>query len=298
MARSRGLALKYHLHLALGVILTFGGVGLPCAPALGFDDRAGDHVIGSFRVGGEASSAANDAGVLFDQAMLDLGAGRVSIAQKGFERLIAADPDGALAARAREQLAGIYGAEFGRAQEAAPGPRKIERAQVTGEAPRSSEPHGARQPWVSPDLEMDFIEDAGDRVFFGAANAELGARARSVIAAQARWLRAKPSIRPVIEGYADDAPLNDDQNYALAEARAEAVKQRLIEEGVEGTRLSIAVYGRATRIAPCDGAACAAQNRRAVTALIPYSMRQSAARHVGTGPTQPMTWKSQRALAR
>lgn len=295
MARSRGLAPFFHLRIFLYVILAGCGAGLTNPPALAFDERDGGTVIGSFRVGGGSDdpAAASDESLLFDRAMQDLEAGRVANAQKGFERLIAADPDGEFASRAREQLAAIYGAEFGRGKEDSLRKRKAERVPIGMERLPSSDSQ-----WVSPDIEMNFIEEAGDRVFFSLASAELGTRARAVIAAQARWLRSNPSIRPVIEGYADDVPHNEEQNYALAEARAQAVRQGLIEEGVESSRLSIAVYGAKNRISVCDGANCAAQNRRVVTALIPFFGKSTAAHDARVPSAQPVTSKAPRALAR
>src|SRR6185295_13919053 len=72
----------------------------------------------------------------------------------------------------------------------------------------------------------DFQALVGDRVFFSEGSAELGARARKALAAQAAWLTRHPGVRVTVEGHADD-PGGDD--VTLSEHRAEAVRQRLIE---------------------------------------------------------------------
>lgn len=115
-------------------------------------------------------------------------------------------------------------------------------------------------------LDRRFILEAGDRVFFGEASADLGARARSVLTAQAHWLGDRPSVFAVIEGHADE-PGSDADNVAISQQRAEAVRDRLIEEGVGADRLRVIGYGRSQRLALCDEPECAAQNRRVVTSI-------------------------------
>jgi peptidoglycan-associated lipoprotein len=110
----------------------------------------------------------------------------------------------------------------------------------------------------------DFQALVGDRVFFGAGSAELGARARKALAAQAAWLARHPGTRVTIEGHADD-PGGDD--HALSEHRAEAVRQRLIATGLAPERIRTVAYGRRNLIAACSDPQCAPQNRRAVTVI-------------------------------
>lgn len=113
-------------------------------------------------------------------------------------------------------------------------------------------------------LNNEFRMAAGDRIFFGSGGAELGARARQVLAAQASWLKRHPDLNVMIEAHADD-PGSSGVNDELALQRAEAVRQRLVEEGVESARIRVAGFGRDRRIAICPDAMCATQNRRAVT---------------------------------
>src|SRR6185295_4294412 len=85
--------------------------------------------------------------------------------------------------------------------------------------------------------------EAGDRVFFGPGSAELGSRARTALAAQAQWLMRWHEFEAAIEGHADE-PGTEQENVVLSEQRAEAVRQRLIDEGVEPNRLAVVPLGR------------------------------------------------------
>lgn len=143
---------------------------------------------------------------------------------------------------------------------------------------------GRRQPVQAPgtapatspsELELvqsDLREAAGDRVFFAAGSAQIGTRSRAALARQASFLKQHPGIVVVIDGHADEAgPAKS--VLALSEARAEAVARLLIEEGVAGDRISTRGHGTSERVADCAAAACAAQNRRAVTRVVAAPVR-------------------------
>jgi peptidoglycan-associated lipoprotein len=223
---------------------------------------------------------------LYDDAVAALGARRDAEAQRLFERLIAEAPDSALAKEARRHLAKLYrtmpkddvtergeGRDSARSQVEAPAPSG-EESQRSG---LGGPPDGARQrgAHVADAIEEQFIAEAGDRVFFSAGSAELGSRARGVLQAQARFIKLRPQLEATIEGHADDAPLSVGEHAKLSEARAEAVRQRLIAEGVESHRLASVYWGRERRVSECPEPECAAQNRRAVTVLFNAPARRS-----------------------
>lgn len=112
----------------------------------------------------------------------------------------------------------------------------------------------------------EFRLRAGDRVFFSERSAELGGRARAVLATQAAWLKANPTAPVVIEAHADDAG-SAIENLELAQRRGEAVQARLVEEGVTAARIRVAAIGRRAPAASCAEPICAAQNRRVVTLI-------------------------------
>ena len=113
-----------------------------------------------------------------------------------------------------------------------------------------------------------FQSEAGDRVFFADGSAELGARARVALDAQAAWLRAHPSIAVTVEGHADDWGSAGD-NLLISQKRAAAVRDRLIARGVAAERIATMAYGRTRRAAECTASMCNVQNRRSIT--VPYA---------------------------
>jgi peptidoglycan-associated lipoprotein len=112
----------------------------------------------------------------------------------------------------------------------------------------------------------EFQAQVGDRVFFSEGSAELGARARSALEAQAAWLKRHAALPVIIEGHADDAGAVS-HNVEMSWRRAEAVRRRLIEMGLAPERVRVVAYGRERLIAECAAPGCAAQNRRAVTVV-------------------------------
>jgi peptidoglycan-associated lipoprotein len=112
----------------------------------------------------------------------------------------------------------------------------------------------------------EFQTQVGDRVFFSEGSAELGARARTALEAQAAWLKRNKALAVTIEGHAHDAGATD-HNLEVSWRRADAVRRRLIESGVAPERIRTAAFGRERPIAECGEAWCAAQNRRAVTVV-------------------------------
>jgi peptidoglycan-associated lipoprotein len=114
--------------------------------------------------------------------------------------------------------------------------------------------------------EWDFRTTAGDRVFFGDGSVDLGSSARSVLGAQARWLKQNPEVLVILEGHAHE-PGTDGSNADIALRRAQAVRTRLVELGVDGARIVVETRGRLHPVALCNGVDCAAQNRRVVTRL-------------------------------
>jgi outer membrane protein OmpA-like peptidoglycan-associated protein len=220
-------------------------------------------LIGVSRPGAPAVDPAQ----LYDSASALLRGGNVASAQRQFEQLVARYPDSEAAARARQDLAAIYA------------PLKLASTPlVTNEMSRLGAPESVLQPapaggWrtsVRPAVgfkrtAQEILRDAaGDLVFFSESSVELGARARKALAAQAEWLKQNPALPVVIEGHADDAGTPAELKV-LSAARAAAVRDRLIEEGVAPERIRTQPFGADRRVALCADLSCASQNRRALT---------------------------------
>ena len=105
---------------------------------------------------------------------------------------------------------------------------------------------------------------SSDRIFFPANVVKLGAREREVITSQAQWLLRHPTLTVTISGHADDGG-SARKDVEVSRLRAEAVRDYLISEGIDPSRIKIVAHGRTKRIAICSNSVCAAQNRRVVT---------------------------------
>lgn len=208
------------------------------------------------RPGNPAEAAEGDVAFAFALAVEDFERGRLLEGQRRLEVLIARFPDSPYADAARTMVAEGYAARSGGS------------ARRSGLGVEVPSPATTWQVEIRRDrgLADAFRSQAGDRVFFGPGSADLGARAHEAIAAQARWLKAHPWIPLIVEGHADD-PGSPTENRALSERRAEAVRRRLIAEGVDPGRIGIAVRGAIERVALCEEAVCAAQNRRVVSVI-------------------------------
>jgi outer membrane protein OmpA-like peptidoglycan-associated protein len=80
---------------------------------------------------------------------------------------------------------------------------------------------------------------------------------RQIVAA----LKSNPSLKLEIDGHTDSDG-DAGSNQKLSEARAEAVKALLMQQGIDGARLSAKGFGASKPIAPNDTLAGKARNRR------------------------------------
>ncbi|NNF08204.1 MAG: peptidoglycan-associated lipoprotein Pal [Candidatus Eisenbacteria bacterium] len=82
------------------------------------------------------------------------------------------------------------------------------------------------------------IED----VFFPYDRYELRTEARRVLQENVRYLRDNPDLRIVLEGHCDERGTTE-YNLALGQKRAEAVRQYLVDLGIEPQRISLISFG-------------------------------------------------------
>ena len=213
-------------------------------------------------------SSGNDqrAEELYLDGLEKLEVGHRDFARQTFELVIARYPNSAAAADARRHLGELYRADSdpasadsfdGRPALAIAPPATTGSITAPGlsDEPNALELQPARSPFWDVELRRNasiqskMRLEAGDRVFFSSGSAELGGRARSALAAQAQWLNCWHEFEAAIEGHADE-PGTDLENVVLSEQRAAAVRQRLIEEGVEPSRLAVVRSG-ARCASPC-----------------------------------------------
>jgi peptidoglycan-associated lipoprotein len=268
--------------------LTLALIGAIAMPTPGHDTssglRLGVSQTGLHSAGWQSAAAATEereAQEFYNIVRERLENGEHRPAQRLLEQLIARFPDTQVAEHARRDLVALYSFETSQRTNAMPlgepsylgagrpiGP-DAERTRGVRAGPTAVDEtlHGWR-PVVrhARTLQGNFRAVAGDRVFFDEGSAELGARALVVLAAQAAWLKRYPQTAVVVEGHADE-PGTAGENSALAASRAEAVRGRLLEAGVEAERIATMAYGRDRPVAACAEPQCAAQNRRAISVV-------------------------------
>lgn len=220
---------------------------------------------------------------LLASARKDISEARPEVAQRVLELLIARYPDSPVATEARRELYALY-ADDRRIAVSPPGNARPSTDQISGRQgtstgrqstdnpPPTPPTRGRVEPPVSPwrtsvvsfrRLQDELRNTVGDRIFFSAGSADLGSRARILIAAQAEWLQRRPDVEVIVEGHADDAGSGADDEQISA-SRASAVRDRLVAEGVPPDRIRLVTHGARDPIAICSESDCAAQNRRAV----------------------------------
>ena len=105
-------------------------------------------------------------------------------------------------------------------------------------------------------------------VYFMANRAELAAGARRELEKIRPKLAADRQARILVEGHADgrgDARSNE----ALAERRALAIRERLVQSGIDAGRIEIVTYGDRRPVCQDQAEKCWALNRRAAVRLMP-----------------------------
>jgi peptidoglycan-associated lipoprotein len=119
-------------------------------------------------------------------------------------------------------------------------------AQLPGLRKRGPQPQQQQQPLLQgiDALRADFAaQSGGTTVYFGAENVGLTVPARTMLGAQAAWLRRHSEVVVRIEGYGD---AGDTRDHALAVGarRAEEARSYLVLLGVPAAQLSATTWGK------------------------------------------------------
>ncbi|SUO93250.1 peptidoglycan-associated lipoprotein Pal [Suttonella ornithocola] len=103
-----------------------------------------------------------------------------------------------------------------------------------------------------------------DRViYFSYDSAKLDNRSAAVVREHARYLRANPQTRVVLEGHTDERGSRE-YNVGLGERRAYSVRRIFEQEGVRSGQMRVLSYGEERPAAFCSNESCYAKNRRVV----------------------------------
>jgi outer membrane protein OmpA-like peptidoglycan-associated protein len=108
--------------------------------------------------------------------------------------------------------------------------------------------------------ERGIVLTIGD-VLFATGKADLSPDADKSVAKLAEFLKKNPNRNVLIEGHTDSVG-KDDYNLALSRKRADSVKDKLVEDGIEAGRITAVGYGKTFPVASNDTKAGKAQNRR------------------------------------
>jgi len=111
-----------------------------------------------------------------------------------------------------------------------------------------------------------FQVEVGDRVFFAFDKFNVEADQKKTLDRQAAWLKANSGTTITIEGHADERGTRE-YNLALGERRANAVKDYLVVQGINASRIKVVSYGEERPVALGSDETAWAQNRRAVTVV-------------------------------
>jgi peptidoglycan-associated lipoprotein len=93
-------------------------------------------------------------------------------------------------------------------------------------------------------MRADFAaQSGGTTIYFSAESVGLAAPARTILTAQAAWLRRHPEVVVRIEGYGDSGDTRD-HALAVGARRADEARSYLVLLGVPAAQLSMTTWGK------------------------------------------------------
>tara|TARA_B100001027_G_scaffold131392_1_gene90974 strand:- start:3332 stop:3796 length:465 start_codon:yes stop_codon:yes gene_type:complete len=102
-----------------------------------------------------------------------------------------------------------------------------------------------------------------DRIFFATNKSSLHTAAKGTLNKQAAYIKSS-GLNVVVEGHADERGTRE-YNLALGERRANAVRDYLMSQGVNGGKVTVISYGKERPVNPESSRLAWSQNRRSVT---------------------------------
>ena len=150
---------------------------------------------------------------------------------------------------------------------AAPEPQKEETPVAKEEPKPEAAPQAAPQEEPKPAVQDEPKERAAagaaglQPVYFDFDKSFIRDDARSVMKANAEWLKANPSVKVKIEGNCDERGTKE-YNQALGQRRATSAKKYLTDLGISGKRISLISYGKEKPICSEQNEECWQKNRR------------------------------------
>jgi len=130
------------------------------------------------------------------------------------------------------------------------------RVTVTQPPPPPAPPAPAPGPSIE-DLFNQNVKDA----FFDFDKSDVRGDAQTALNADAEFLKAHTDVNIIVEGHCDDRG-SAEYNMGLGDRRANAVRDYLVQQGVDGSRIRTVSYGKEKPFCTDDNEQCWQQNRR------------------------------------
>jgi len=118
----------------------------------------------------------------------------------------------------------------------------------------------------APGSEEDLVANVGDRVFYGFNKTNLSSDATGTLTHQAGWLQKFPQVSVLVAGNCDPRG-TEEYNLALGQRRADAARDFLVAQGVDGSRIQTISYGKDRPVAQGNDEASYQQDRNAITSV-------------------------------
>ncbi|MBN2779669.1 MAG: peptidoglycan-associated lipoprotein Pal [Alphaproteobacteria bacterium] len=119
---------------------------------------------------------------------------------------------------------------------------------------------------VTPGTAEDFAARVGAKVYFDFNMYDLKQEAQDKLSVQAEWLNMYKDVNVTVEGHCDERGTNA-YNQGLGSRRANAVKDFLMERGVEASRIKTVSYGETRPEVAEHNEEAWAMNRRSITVV-------------------------------
>jgi peptidoglycan-associated lipoprotein len=113
---------------------------------------------------------------------------------------------------------------------------------------------------VGPSIEDLFNQNVKD-AFFDFDKSDVRGDAQSALTQDAEFLKAHSDVNIIVEGHCDDRG-SAEYNMGLGDRRANSVRDFLIQQGVDGSRIRTVSYGKEKPFCTDDNEQCWQQNRR------------------------------------
>ena len=119
-------------------------------------------------------------------------------------------------------------------------------------------PPPAPKPTVS---DQELFSQSIQDIFFDYDKYDVRADQQSRLQANATWLNQHPNVTFTIEGHCDERG-STEYNLALGDNRANAVKNALVQAGIDASRIRTIIYGKEKPFCTESTEECWQQNRR------------------------------------